>query len=285
MRKLQMWVIGLMACFMAANVANAQEKTYKEVMMRMMKAGNSSTNGMSVDKMKEIYPLVAAEIVKNKHPEWSEEKKNAKVTELVDKYVQERALDDMAEAMLPYFQRNVSQKDLEEYVTVCENPRFQEVNKQITALSESAAMGLMGNVMAIAQGQEPETITAAACPDSYKQAFQTYFDKSGTIGFMDQMTSALSASMPQAGGENAQKFEEMFNKMMTYIKDSYEIVVLNSFVAAGVPEKDLNYMTGVVSMPAYKDLLKSSQEMMGDAMGFGQNIMMNFATWLEGQKF
>lgn len=274
----------LMMCFTMVTSACAQNESYKELMVRMAKAGNSSTNGMSVDNMKTVYTMVATEAIGEKHADWTEEKKNAIAAELVEKYIQERAFEDMVGAMSPYFEKNMSVNELKEYVTVCENERFQELNRKITSLSQASSMTLLSGVMVMAQGKELQKLTPVACADSYKQAFKTYYDNSGTISVLDQLAASLSTAMKQSGGDEAQ-IAEIFNKMMTYMKNNLETVLLNSYVAGGISEEDLNYFAGIVAMPVYKSVVKSTQDMMGDIMGFSQNIMVGFATWLEGQEF
>lgn len=272
----------LMVCLAVATNASAQNEQYKDLMMRMIKAGVTS-NTASAENMKPAFIQMATEAVGKKHSEMNEAQKGALATELVERYMQKQAFEDMAVAMMPYFEKNISLENMKAYVEVAENERFQDVNKRMTAISETAAMELMPGIMAMAEGKTPETIAAVKCSDSYKKLFKNYYEKSSGDKIIDQLTTSISALMQQA--KDAEKGAAMLNSMMNYLKNNFETIMLNGCIKGGITEDDLKYFVGITEMPAYSGAMAAVQEMLGDIMGFSMKLMNGFPTWLEGQEY
>lgn len=264
----------LMVCLAVATNASAQNESYKDLMVRMIKAGVTS-NTASAENMKPAFIQMATEAVGKKHSEMNEAQKGALATELVERYMQKQVFEDMAVAIMPYFEKNVSLENMKAYVEVAENERFQDVNKRMTAISETAAMELMPGFMAMAEGKTPETIAAAECSDSYKKLFKNYYEKSGCDIIIDQLTTSISALMQQTEGA------AIFENMMNYMKSNFEAIMLNGCIKGGITEDDLKYLVGISEMPAYSGAMAAVQEMLGDIMGFDMKLMGGFSTWLE----
>lgn len=283
----------LMVCLMAVNTAYAQNDEYKALMVRMMKAGESA----GLKHMTPTFVKMAIEAIGKKHTEMDDSQKTTLATELVEKYLTQQGLEDMAAVMMPYFEKNISLEDMKTHVEVAESERYQNMAKRMTAATEKTTTGLMTGMMKFVTGEIPEAITAAECTDSYQKAFKNYYALSGGDKIMDQLMTTLSTllqqGLQQSGGEDAEKKEKLaglIDKMFTYMKDNFETFMLNTFIEGDFTEDDLDYYTEISEkqMPVANKVLIVMQEMLGNmdnVMNFTKSLTNGFATWLEGQEY
>ena len=297
MKKTICWLSAyLMMCFTMVTSACAQNESYKDLMVRVLKAGESG--GMqNLKQMAPSFGNMATESVGKKHPEMNETQKTALATEFVEKYLQKQGYEDMAEAMMPCYEKYISIEDLKVYVEVVESEQYQSMSKRMAAATEKTTAGLMAGMMGIATGEIPEPITAVECTDSYRQCFKNYYAMSGGDKIIEQLMTSLSTllqqGLQQAGGEDAEKKEmvaKLIDSMFNYLKDNFETFMLNTFIESGFTEEDLNYFAEITEkqMPVTNKTLVVMQELLGDmdsVMKFSQKIMGGFSTWLESQEF
>lgn len=285
MKKVSLFMnVCLIVCLMLVNTAYAQNDDYQVLIVRMMKAG-ATGNGANLDNYAQPLIKVATEIVKQKHSEMSQNDKTALATQLVEIYMQEQIFDDMSVAMKGYFEKHVSLDEMKLYVGIAESERFQDVNKRMSAFTQTVPIEIMPNLIMIAQGKTPEAITAVECTVTYKEKFNIYYEKTGSNQIINQIITSVSAILHQTGDSNTEKNNKILNPMMEYLKNNFRTMMLNGCIKGNVTEEDLQYFIEVTQQPAYNGVMEATQEMVSDIMNFGKKIITYFASWLKEQNY
>lgn len=270
----------LMVCLAVATNASAQNESYKDLMVRMQKA----TNTTPLKNTKPKFIKIATEAIGKKHTEMNETQKGALASELVEKYMQDRAFEDITEFMLPYFEKHISLEEMKAQVEIVESERYQNMTKRMALIMRNTTMNFTTGLKDIMEGKTPETITAMACTESYLKAFKDCYKKSGGDIIIGQLTASISNLMKQA--KNTEENSAIFSEAMNYLNNNFETIMLNIFIESGFTENDLNY---VVETSTLTDkVMIAMQEMLGNINNikiFNEKVTTGFSTWLESQEY
>ena len=254
--------------FAISMVANAQT-TLKEAMKAFIEAC-PSTN-MSPEAMGTALKQLNISVIKDYDPE--------KADQLVEKYLNNKYIDHVVDAMLPYLEKYVTVESLKELtgqMLTPEGKAFQAHQAIINSnLNHFEQIG-QDVATKIVAGKTPAPIEPVACPDSYKQIFSQYFEESD---LMDSM-APLFDSMASGHLNDTQK--ENMDKMKKYFTENMSTLYLNESYGK-MTEDDLRFGTKLYKSKAWKNQMKAMKEAMGNAQEMGMGIVMNYLDWLKGQ--
>ena len=260
----------LLILFMATSMVAHAQTTLRDAFKAFVEACPSATN-MTPETMGPALKQMNISVMAN----YDEEKSN----QLVEKYLNEKLLDHIIDAMLPYLEKYVTAEDLKLLTEQMQTPQGQLFQAHQSAFNAKFnQFTQLGKDLAakIISGETPAPIEPVACPDSYKQLFLQYFEESN---LMDSM-SPFFDSIGGAQLNDTQK--EMMNKMKQYFSDNMSTIYLNESYGT-MTEDDLRFGLQYYKSNAWKNEMKAMGESMSHAQEMGMGVVMSYLNWLKGQ--
>ena len=206
-------------------------------------------------------------------------------------YFETQFMKDAVAVVSPYYEKVMNEADLDDLIKQSKTEKVQAALANITKATQKMQSDIEGQLqpymVAIQKGEPVQPITAEACSDSYKEAFNKFYKASGSEAAVntakDLMVGLMEWSLSMAKTEE-KKIEG--NKMVQTIKtvfDDFETISRNLFYPE-ISEQDMNTVTEVFESPAGKKVRQANEAMTEDVMTIGTESLKKFTDWVGTQK-
>lgn len=251
--------------------ASAQS-TFRDAFRNFQKVNPNSTL-LSGNTMRKTL----AELNKNLIKDYDETTSNM----LLDKYIDEKLLDDVVDMSIEYFEGNVTAEELNEMIRLLNTPKgrsycthIQEANKRLEN-TEQIGVDAMTQIMA---GKAPEKIIEkSGIPKKYKNLFNQYYASSNSKESISNMMQSLSQLI--ASDSESQNW---FAKFESFMEENMPILYLNEFYGT-LTTDDLKFGIDFNKTPAWKKYNVCGQNLISHSSELGIAIVTNYITWLSNQ--
>ena len=260
-------VLLLLAIVMPASA----QSTFRDAFRRFQETNpNNTLNGKTMRKS-------LTELNKNLIKDYDETTSNM----LLDKYIEERIMDDVVDLTIEYFEGKVTVEELNELTRLLNTTdgrsycaHIQEANKRLENFEQVGA-DAMSEIMA---GKTPENVTEkSGIPKKYKNIFNEYYESSNlkeSISNMLQSFSSLIADNDEG--------KRCFDEFESYMNENMPILYLNEYYGT-LTIDDLKFGTNFNNTSAFKNFNKGGQNLISHSTELGIAIVTNYVTWLSNQ--
>ena len=229
----------------------------------------------SLGNQKEQLLKVFTELNKSIAPELDDDNSQ----QYVEEYLGEQFVSDVAERLLAKGLNGlVSTDDLKKLTEALQSPEGKDLQQKATKMNSitSAAWEDFGKrvVMQLMLGKTPEPLEQnSEIPESYTTLFKQYYAKSGLGSLSSNMMQGLTSLLSNFGAAS------MVEKLDKYFSSNLPTLYLNSMYNI-MDEGNLRFAIKLADMPAYKNVVDASSNMMKNLPQTGMTIMQSYLDWL-----
>lgn len=253
--------ITLVICISA--VLGAQAQTYKEQLKAFMATGGTT---ISIDN-------VSGNLVKMLPAGTS----NA----LIDRYAKEQLMDDIADILMPYYEKTTSMEDLKTLKAFYEKPEMKVIQQKIASLAEGVTEKSMTQmepaIRALMSGQEATDIKLdAGISNEYANMCNDYLKKAGLTDIFDGLFSTIK----QMGAASS---DPRIEKLLKYIESSIPAIMVN-YLHESLSMDELKILYATTDTPAFKHMAEGNKAMMKDIMPISMQLKEKAESWINSHK-
>jgi len=210
--------------------------------------------------------------------------------DMILEYTTSQGIDDMTEYMLPYFRKSVSIEDLQAVEAIMTDARYREIEQRTQQfLAEavtsqkftSAFSNLIKGVQLIADGKQAKlTKPDKKISKSYIQAYEQYYEISGTKQAMESTFASILNAIEQKALANDPNYEFIQANLAPFITAEVQNVMLNishQFIA----EDDILYYNRILDNDAYRHYMAATIESVSNTMDFVGYLGNKISDWLK----
>ena len=221
--------------------------TYKEKLAAVLKAFGDKEQFNSLTESAQTLILTKISTSDNAaFKTMSENEKAQKAKELADKYAKEQFFTDISDIMLEQtqIQTSVPEEQLDQLVRLLQDEKTQTAIAHLNqATADTSSVKTMDWEAILAEsekaGKLPAPIQAKECTESYKTAFDRYYEKSGQHEAIEKLLGMLEAMMALSDGNDGNT--KQMKAALDYMKANVKTAILNSYIGT-VTEEDLNIL-------------------------------------------
>ena len=258
----------------------ANADAYRDALVRYLQVDNTMDREQYEKKIKPIFTRL--------YP-GSEDKTYA----IMEEYMTSQMMNDMVDIFEPAFRKHVSEADLNDLIAIYSDPRYKEINRRSSNISENLATSeeyinfakrFQTAAIAISNGQEvPEdNYQPADVPGDYAQAFMQYYKDSKLdetmMAMFRSIGNMLAESMRKEGKPDADKKIEA---IMNYAADNLPLIMMSVYHKAAITKDDLQYMTAVSTKPSSIRSIEALQEILVNPVQFAADMLKKLTNWMD----
>lgn len=198
-------------------------------------------------------------------------------------------LELMVDAVEPSVRKYMSEADLDWMINWNNSSQTKAINAKSMNLAQQVLQGdpammeaiteFGTAITAITQNEKPSDIKKADVSKKYRKNFHTYYTESGAGEMINNMFGAIPKMLEGLAGES-QEAMDMLNKMMKYINDNMEELMLRMLKDI-LTDEDLQYYSNSMNQPAYQHYRQAMLDVFSDPADFVQKIMNYFESHTE----
>lgn len=255
----------LVLLLLTVGIAGRAQTTQKEALKALMQTSPIAMNM----KLQNGLELLNAKIIKDYD--------EAKSKELVDKYIKGPYLDDLAEAMLPFFEDKLNVKEMNELTTILQTERGKAYLEHSMKINNIINLEPLRKEIAnkVVRGEELTPIQPIDCPNSYKKLFQQYYEKSGQEEIVKSMFDSLDDSMTD-------ELKPIIGKCYNYLLNNIPTIMLNDSYGI-LTEDDMRFAIELSKNQAWPKYQKAISDLVSSIQELYLSILMNYTVWLQDQ--
>lgn len=261
-------------CFGALSMS---ADSYRDLLTQYMQVGNLVDKGTYSEMLK---PLATSAFPNDAQ----------KGMDIVGQYASSQMITDIIDLFEPAFRNHVSESELQQLVTIMQDPRMQEIQAKSVELAsnfnqspdyQAFMQQYQAAMMQIMQGQKPQEIpTPAGVDKEYEELFNTYYTNSRAgevaMGAFRSMSGMITNALKQQGVANA---DEIVKNLIQYTERNMSKVLMSHFSKSFTIE-DLQTLNRLTSLPAYTHAMDAVVEVSSNPMKLGFDMMDKMADWM-----
>ena len=252
---------------------DAGDSDFVEAVKSYFKAAPSTIGGKKEQLLK-----ILTQLNKSIAPELDDDNSQ----QYVEEYLGEQFVSDVAERLLAKGLNGlVSTDDLKKLTEALQSPEGKDLQQKATKMNSitSAAWEDFGKmvVMQLMSGKTPEPLEQnSEIPESYTTLFKQYYAKSGLGSLSSNMMQGLTSLLSNFGAAS------MVEKLDKYFSSNLPTLYLNSMYNI-MDEGNLRFAIKLADMPAYKNVMEASMNMVKNLPQTGMTIVHSYVDWLKGK--
>lgn len=200
---------------------------------------------------------------------------------LIEKYLKEQFPDDVADAVIPYFQKGVSENDLQEITRLMLLPAGKQYQEHLMAMNDlyNEQMFEIGRQLAfkLLEGETPAPVSLR--PDISKD-YILLFNKFYNAQNMAEMTEKMVQGFQQSasGGQ----LSNVADVLASFLRENLKNIMLNS-CSGMLTEDDLQFGINLSESPAWNRIQQVQKEMLENPLALGMPVVVAYQGWLAKQ--
>lgn len=201
--------------------------------------------------------------------------------DLIETYLNEQFFDDVADAIIPFYQKGVSENDLQEVTRLMLQPAGKQFQEHLMAMYDiyHEQMLEMGQQLAfkLIDGGTPDPVSLR--PDisqDYILLFNKYYDAQNMAESTESMVRGLQQS---ASGE---QMSIVADGLASFLRENLKNIMLNS-CSGLLTESDLQFGIALSELPAWKHIQQVSNEIFQNPLAMGMSVVVAYQGWLAKQ--
>lgn len=246
-----------------STVLGAQAQTYKEQLKAFMTTGATI---ISVDDMSgNLSKLLPA----------------GTPNTLLERYAKEQMTDDIADILLPYYEKTTSMEDLKTLKAFYDKPEIKPIEKKLSTLPQNmqqkATAMLEPAIRSLVTGQEAQDIKLEnGISGDYASLCKDYLNKSG----MSDMFDGIFGMVKQMGAAGS---DPRIEKLLKFLNNNLPTIMVNA-LHEQISMDELKMLSTVTDTPAFQHMVEGNKAMMKDIMPISMQLKEKAESWINNHK-
>ncbi len=210
---------------------------------------------------------------------------------LMQRYINDEYIDDIIEIYEPYFKKHVTVEELKGLIKLRKDKKIERAIKKVEYLATRIVTDqyefIMGSdFQSLLDGKDIGLPQKESFPDtSYQIKFQRYEanlsrDAKDLVYAMKPIIQArIKEKKATVSPEDLKKSEEILEKILTHMSQSFEITFTNDFIKT-ITEEELDALLTYEKAPGAKGVETANREVLGDSTKFYQEIAKKMQAWM-----
>lgn len=195
-------------------------------------------------------------------------------SEYAQRYFDEQYINDMAEIVIPFYQKYVSLNDLNTLIDMYDTSAARTAVEHSKVIGNDIINGIASALKDYILNDGKVSVKPKDYPASYMEAFKVYY-KYGN--FKVTMENAIKAILGQLGTD--QHASSLFMKFV----DEEMITVYANICYPTLTETDILTLSAIDRTPQQANVAKASAELAEGLGSLSIDIVMKFSAWLSRQ--
>ncbi|MCR5050278.1 MAG: hypothetical protein K6A36_04265 [Paludibacteraceae bacterium] len=273
MKKL-LFILALCALCVSVNA-----DSYHDAMIKYMQVDNCMDREQYEKRIK---PMIA-----RLYPE-----SDTVMATIMEEYIASQMMDDMVNLFEPAFRNHVTEEDLHELIVICSDPRYKEIEKRSSNITENIytaeeyiefAKRLQVVMAAIANDQKvPNDKIKTDVPKKYAKTFMQYYKESKLEETMTAAFQSVGNVLAEAlRKEGKSDVEKKVETAMNYANTNLPMIMMSLYYKSEITKEDLQYLTAVSSKPSSVHAMEAVQELFADPIQMSAGLLGKLANWMD----